>query len=84
MLPPRVFSKTLSGSLRCALVTGREDGGQIFVSGLNHLQVDLSSVLGDGVASEIASSAQALGLVAEALLFCAFFLVDDTLSFVAR
>ena len=51
---------TLSGSLRCFLAFCAEDGGERFLSRFNHSEVDLTGVLGDGVASEVSALSRRL------------------------
>ena len=74
---------TLSGSLRCFLAFCAEDGGERFLSRFNHSEVDLTGVLGDGVASEVSALSKAVWLVAESLLVAAFLLVNDDFTLVS-
>ena len=49
----------------------------------NHSEVDLTGVLGDGVASEVSALSKTVWLVAESLLAAAFLLVNDDFALVS-
>ena len=67
-------------SLSALLFAFSEDGVEGLVSSLDDLEVYLTGILGDCVATEVTAHAQSVWLVTETLLFAAFGLVDQIVA----